>query len=77
VWKSKGKGYAELLRNFIIEPSIRGDFLNQARRQIDASGGRPIIWVFAEEQAKMYASELFQKDNALKKIHVMSVQWMK
>jgi hypothetical protein len=33
--------------------------LDQSARQIQASGGRPIVWVFAEEKAALKARQLF------------------
>ena len=35
-------------------------YLKQAARQLAASGGRPIVWIFAEEDAAVFARKLFE-----------------
>jgi hypothetical protein len=50
------------VRQFNSEPNlmnITNKWLDQATRQIEASGGRPIRWYFAEERALEYARTLF------------------
>ncbi len=73
----KGEGYAALLQNPIIEDSIKEKFIDQALRQVQASDGRPIIWIFAEQEAAIYAWELFKNDDRLKGIYVVWVPWVK
>jgi hypothetical protein len=73
----KGEGYAALLQNSVTEDSIEEKFLDQALRQVQASDGRPIIWIFAEPEAAAYAWKLFQNDDRLKRIYVVSVPWVK
>ena len=43
----KGERYAELLKSPLIVKSIIEEFLKQSGRQIAASQGRPIVWIFA------------------------------
>jgi NADPH-dependent ferric siderophore reductase len=44
---------------------------DQATRQIDASGGRPVVWVFAEAAAEKAARELFDADKKLARIETI------
>ena len=73
----KGEGYAQLLQNPITKESIKEGFLDQALRQVQASDGRPIIWIFADQEAATYAGNLFQNDDRLKGIYVVWVPWVK
>jgi len=58
--EAKGTGYAEpLLRSDFMKEMFERDWLSQATRQINASGGRPIQWHFAERAAADDARELF------------------
>jgi hypothetical protein len=41
--------------------SATGKILKQSERQIAASGGRPIVWVFAEKEAAQFVLDLFDK----------------
>ena len=66
VFEIKGETYAKLLQSPIVEASVKEGFLDQALDQVQASGGRPIIWVFAEQEAATYAWNLFQNDDRLK-----------
>jgi hypothetical protein len=50
------------------------DYLKQAKAQVAASGGRPIVWVFAEKEAAEFARDLF-KDNGLGEIIVGYIPW--
>ena len=52
-------------------------FTGQATRQVEASDGRPIVWIFAEQEAEMYAEGLFQSDDRLKRIYIVWVPWVK
>ena len=36
---------------------MAGKFICQATRQLAASGGRPVIWIFAEEEAALFARD--------------------
>ncbi|MGO8848024.1 MAG: hypothetical protein ACLQFI_22415 [Methylocella sp.] len=64
--EAKGPGYANKLENNIVGPNIRADWIEQATRQRQASGGRAIEWYFAEEAAADRARKLFDQSNYLR-----------
>jgi hypothetical protein len=47
MFEIKGETNAKLLTESYSENNVKDDILNQSARQINASGGRPIVWVFA------------------------------
>jgi hypothetical protein len=50
----------------------------QSARQIEASGGRPIVWVFAEKEAAPAVQKLFDDaDHGREKITVMHIPWVR
>lgn len=55
----KGYGYARLLQNATMQERIKYAWLSQATRQIEASGTRPVCWIFAEKSALAFARQLF------------------
>jgi hypothetical protein len=59
LFEIKGERYAELLKSPPILVSIGRQFLDQSGKQIAASGGRPIVWIFAEKEAALFARALF------------------
>ncbi|MGD0190235.1 MAG: hypothetical protein ABSD74_05805 [Rhizomicrobium sp.] len=48
-----------------------------ATRQVKASQGRPVIWIFAERDAALYVNNLFHSDEhpLLNRIEVLCVPW--
>ena len=67
----KGPGYAvqfEFSYAAKYEERLTRDWLDQATRQVEASGGRPIIWYFAEERARDHARQIFAKRPVLRRI---------
>ena len=40
--------------------SVVDGFLEQSLRQVEASGGRPVVWVFAEAETAKIAEKLFK-----------------
>ena len=47
-----GTGYAKhFIKDDIVGRNMIVDMLKQSAQQIDASGGRTIVWVFAEKVA--------------------------
>jgi hypothetical protein len=69
----KGEGLAKLTNDL---PDIMADkFVDQATRQMAASGGRPIVWIFAEEGAALFARKLFDETPGLERITVAYVPW--
>jgi len=67
----EAKGHYEVARqNRIISDSIDDKWVEQATRQVDASGGREIEWYFHEQAAADAASKLFEKYSDLKRIKI-------
>lgn len=73
--EAKGTGYARLLTLDPIEEELRGDWMDQATRQVEASGGRKIEWDFAEVEAADYAREIFEDKDNLSRIRVVYRHW--
>jgi len=72
---AKGTGYAEpIARSDFMKKIFGGSWIAQARRQVAASGGRPIQWHFAEREAADYAREIF-KENGLEVVEVVYTPW--
>ena len=72
LFEIKGEGVAKLTSGL---PGIMAErFIDQATRQMQASGGRPIVWVFAEEGAALFARKLFD-DEGLEGITVAHIPW--
>ena len=71
----KGPGHTKLLQNPICRDSVGEKFLKQAEGQVEASAGRPIIWVFAEPEAAEYARKLFAHRPGLKDIVIIEKKW--
>jgi hypothetical protein len=72
--EAKGPGYADLLsKSFHQQEDIGASakLLEQAGRQVQAAGARPIIWFFAEESAADYVRNLFKDDVRLRQIEVI------
>ena len=62
---AKGTGYLEMLEKDSDYPwdGVEAKMLNQAKRQMQAAGSRPIEWHFAERDVTDYVRKLFtQKD---------------
>jgi NADPH-dependent ferric siderophore reductase len=56
--------------------SIEEQFLEQSGRQIAASGGRPLVWIFAEWEAALFARKLFDTaKEGRESIHVVHMPW--
>ena len=75
VFEIKGEGIAKLTED--LPDVMAGKFINQATGQMEASGGRPVVWVFAEEQAALFARDLFDKTPGLERITVGYIPWLK
>jgi hypothetical protein len=81
-WKTgrieiKGETYTHLLSTS-FGGDVEDDMLAQSARQLDASGGRPIVWVFAEKEAAQRARALFDaKDDGREKITVVHIPWVR
>lgn len=60
----------------LLDGAIADDFLEQSGRQIAASGGRPIVWVFAEKDAALFTRALFDRaKGGRERITVVYVPW--
>ena len=71
----KGPRYAYLLQHPDPRKSIEEEFLDKAERQVQASGDRPIVWIFAEPEAAAYAEKLFAGRQELKRIVIIAKRW--
>lgn len=72
LFEIKGEGLAKLTND--LPNVMTTDFVGQATRQLAASEGRPVVWVFAEEKAALFAREVFDS-NGLQRITVAYVPW--
>ena len=63
LFEIKALTYAERLSSPYgdIKKNAVGEILAQSERQIQASGGRPIVWVFAEKEAAEIVRKLFNE----------------
>lgn len=76
MFEFKGERYAWLLTVPQIRKKITDNFLAQSASQIGASGGRPVVWIFAEEEAALFARKLFNDtDDGREYITVGYVPW--
>jgi hypothetical protein len=76
LFEFKGEQYAWLLTIPAIEKSIAERFLDQSADQLAGSGGRPIVWIFAEEEAALFARSLFNRtDQGRERITVGYIPW--
>ncbi|MGO8844138.1 MAG: hypothetical protein ACLQFI_02060 [Methylocella sp.] len=62
--------YEDLMRSEWGQDKVRDDWIDQASRQVAASGGREIEWYFHEQAAAAAASKLFEDDDKLKHIKI-------
>jgi hypothetical protein len=75
LFEIEGESYAKLTND--LPDIMTGDFVGQATRQLEANGGRPVVWIFAEERAALFARDLFDKIPGLERITVAYVPWIK
>ncbi len=75
LFEIKGEGLAKLTNDL---PDVMADeFIEQATRQLAASAGRPVVWIFAEEEAALFARKLFDDTPGLERITVGYVPWIR
>jgi hypothetical protein len=67
LFEIKGERLAKLTED--LPDAMAYKFTDQATRQLAASGGRAVVWIFAEEGAALFARKLFD-DESLKGITV-------
>jgi hypothetical protein len=78
LFEIKGETYAKLLTVPPAKTSIRDKFLEQSGRQVAASGGRPIVWVVAEQEAAVFAQKIFDEAKGGREyITVVYVPWIR
>lgn len=75
LFEIKGEGIAKLTND--LSNIMADKFVGQATKQLAASGGRPVVWIFAEEEAALFARELFDDTPGLKGITVAYVPWIR
>jgi hypothetical protein len=73
MFEIKGEGHAQLTSD--LPAAMAYKYVKQATSQVAASGGRPIVWIFAEEEAAIFARDVFDDTNDLKRITVGYVPW--
>jgi hypothetical protein len=57
---------------------IARDMLDQSARQLEGSGGRPVVWVFAAKEAADRARKLFDtNDEGRERITVLYIPWVR
>lgn len=74
LFEIKGERLAKLTNDLPYVMALR--FTDQATGQLASSGGRPVVWIFAEEKAAIFARDLFDK-SGLKGITVAYVPWVR
>jgi hypothetical protein len=80
MFEIKGETYTHLLT--VSHPYMKGEveakILRQSGDQIEASGGRPIVWVFAEKEAAQMVRKLFNDTGGGRQfITVVYIPWTK
>jgi hypothetical protein len=73
LFEIKGEGLAKLANDLPVALAVK--FIGQATRQLAASGGRPVIWIFAEWDAALFTRRLFDSTPGLERITVGYVPW--
>jgi hypothetical protein len=73
LFEIKGEGLAKLTND--LPGAIGNKFVDQASRQLAASGGRPVIWIFAERDVALFTRTLFDLTPGLERITVGYVPW--
>jgi hypothetical protein len=73
LFEIKGEGLAKLTND--LPGALAVKFIGQATRQLAASGGRPVIWIFAEWDAALFTRRLFDLTPGLGRITVGYVPW--
>ncbi len=80
LFEIKGEMYTRLmtLPYPIIGKNTADGILEQSADQIEASGGRAMVWVFAEEEAARKAAKLFDDtDHGRENIVVVHIPWVR
>jgi hypothetical protein len=78
MFEIKGENNAKMLnsRYDVIKDNSTGKLLKQSASQLEASGGRAVVYVFAEEEAALTAQKLFKrKDEGRENIIILYIPW--
>jgi hypothetical protein len=59
--EAKGPGIARMIKNQKMQGFLTPRFRNQANRQLDATGGRPITWYADEPETTEYFRKIFSE----------------
>jgi hypothetical protein len=71
----KGTGYGDnMVRNNLPGDGMKNQMMGQALSQAQATRGRPLVWVFAENDAAESAKAMFKSNSETNHIIVLSVQ---
>jgi hypothetical protein len=65
--------YWKMLSDLGIQQFLIDDFWDQAERQVQAAGDRPVRWYFSEEQAADFIRNLFRRDPIRSRIEIVHV----
>jgi len=68
-------GYTDFLRTEWGTRLLQRLFLDQASRQIEAAGLRPVRWYFSQKQTADFATRIFEKDPKLRNIDIEFKPW--
>jgi hypothetical protein len=78
MFEIKGENNAKMLNSGydVIETNSTDKILKQSASQLEASGGRAIVYVFAEEEVALKAQKLFDAtDEGREKITIVHIPW--
>lgn len=76
MFEIKGETNAKLLIESFSKLNRKKQILDQSARQLAASGGRPIVWVFAEKEAAQIVRDLFDEaGDGRETITVIYIPW--
>lgn len=69
-------GYASLLSKAWGRGLVEILFFEQALRQVNAAGTRPVRWYFSEKETEDFARKVFSKYKSLENIQTRFEPWL-
>lgn len=76
LFEVKAEQYTKLLNSSWAGPKVKERMLKQSLAQVQASGGRPVVWIVAEDGAAKFIRKLFdEKDKGRERITIVHVPW--
>src|SRR5262249_11313624 len=78
MFEIKGENNAKMLNSGydVIKENSTDKLLKQSASQLEASGRRALVYVFAEEEAALKAQQLFEPtDNVCENIIIVHIPW--